>query len=154
MGKLKIYDSAHVNYTIKLYFSWISVYKTDLYFPIHIFRQQGLVGYILTIYYKISAISRIVLLKKATGCYYNLLCNKKYELWSYKSNNKMGSSILYNICFDYEIAWNMTVLTRVVSPSGTLLALTKTSSRSPSRIQKCRIQDFKSAISLDSLDGF
>ena len=31
--------------------------------------------------------------------------------------------------------------------------LTKTSSRSPSRIQKCRIQDFKSAISLDSLDG-
>ena len=34
------------------------------------------------------------------------------------------------------------------------VALTKTSSRSPSRIQKCRIQDFKSAISLETMDGF
>ena len=33
-------------------------------------------------------------------------------------------------------------------------ALTKTSSRSPSRIQKCPIQDFKSAISLESMGGF
>ena len=34
----------------------------------------------------------------------------------------MGSSILYNELFDCEIARLLNVLTRVVSPSGTLLA--------------------------------
>ena len=62
----------------------------SFYSPTSGFKQHGLVGYILTIYCKISAISRIVLLKKATGCNYNLLCNKKYEFLSYKSNKQNG----------------------------------------------------------------
>ena len=57
----------------------ILMFKTDLYFSIHSFGQQGLICYIFTFYSKISGISRMVFLKKATGCHYNLLCNKNYE---------------------------------------------------------------------------
>ena len=83
-------------------FFLISMFKTGLYFSMHIVWQQGLVFYIFTFFSKISGISRMVFLKKVTGCHYNLHnLSTLVGCWSSVSIRRIIYKFL-NVCpFDF-----------------------------------------------------